>query len=541
MTFSRSCQLLCLLLCCSSTWGLLSLGNETPLHPSESISEGKVTSIKLDKNTPIRRHFTIPDFSSPYSVTVTPCDVPIQWKLSVRKLTPWILPRRFKPSIFQENWKNPDVTEELFSYQGNAVESFESFSSSKDVYTLELLSIERDTEVTVLLLTGDTLKVFPEVPSDPRVEVIGVGMNSVTLSWKPSPTLLHSYQQSIHYCLLVNRWHNFKSLCAAEVAMRKRKKKGSPKKTVWWLGSIATPGLQHPALMSAAPIRDNSTSIWQLCTGTENVYTVSDLTPDTQYYFDIFVVNKLYNTSVAYTGTFSRTLQEPQPVVMQLRDSEIRQVNLQGRKAQRQYSFRPRNWQQRVLFTFQTCSEGQVFVKISNKGQTLASQVINGFGQILLQGKSSYLLQLDPIETLVMSLKMQATTKYHKRDFPQLPKSLKIKAFSKLRTCNSVTLAWLATHERSKYCVYKKKLPENQQLRAKLRDNDRCIGPDSRKKSEKVLCKYFQELNPLRAVTTATIGELQPGTSYLFDVYLIGHWGIPLKYDSKVVKSKKEC
>ena len=66
-------------------------------------------------------------------------------------------------------------------------------------------------------------------------------------------------------------------------------------------------------------------------------------------------------------------------------------------------------------------------------------------------------------------------------------------------------------------------------------------GPDTRKKSEKVLCKYFHSQNLQKAVTTETIKGLQPGKSYLLDVYVTGHGGHSVKYQSKVVKTRKFC
>ncbi len=37
------------------------------------------------------------------------------------------------------------------------------------------------------------------------------------------------------------------------------------------------------------------------------------------------------------------------------------------------------------------------------------------------------------------------------------------------------------------------------------------------------------------------IGELEPGMLYVFDVYLMRRWGLPIKYHSKTVKTRSEC
>lgn len=138
---------------------------------------------------------------------------------------------------------------------------------------------------------------------------------------------------------------------------------------------------------------------------------------------------------------------------------------------------------------------------------------------------------------LTASVKMQTSSAYHRRGVPSLPSTLQIKSFNRLRGCNSVTLAWMGTEERSLYCVYRRKLGigETEATTAP------CLGPESRSDTERVLCKYFQELNPRRAVTTAVIGGLEPGMAYVFDVYLMRRWGIPIKYGSKMVKTRKDC
>ncbi|KAI3362735.1 hypothetical protein L3Q82_001802 [Scortum barcoo] len=111
---------------------------------------------------------------------------------------------------------------------------------------------------------------------------------------------------------------------------------------------------------------------------------------------------------------------------------------------------------------------------------------------------------------------MQTSSAYHRRGVPSLPSTLQIKSFNRLRGCNSVTLAWMGTEERSLYCVYRRKLGNSE-------------------------AEAEGELNPRRAVTTAVIGGLEPGMAYVFDVYLMRRWGIPIKYASKMVKTRKEC
>uniref|UniRef100_A0A8B9D1L8 Protein NDNF n=1 Tax=Anser brachyrhynchus TaxID=132585 RepID=A0A8B9D1L8_9AVES len=479
---------------------------------------------------------------APFSITVTPCDVPIEWSILQKLHICFLLAGDHDTDDVSKAQKATSFVSTIFNYKGNSVETYMGMSSHSALYMLEFLSTERDTHITVYLTTDTTSgHLYPELPLDPRLDVIGIGHTTVTLAWKHSPSVLQ-HRENIQYCLLVNEKHNYKSLCAAETAIR-----SSGMKLPATLALSLSPYLLEPQqvmILSNSELsiinRVSSGEVRQICMGTKNTYTVPNLSPSTQYYFDVFVVNLLTNASAAYTGTFARTLEEPEPKVMELKDGKVIQVVLDGKKPKfhtLQYQARHK----KVQFTFQLC-RGQVRVHITKNGKTVASENILGLRYLSLKGKllDTYLVQLRSTEESNSSVKVQVSSQFNKPLFPLLPESLKIKSFSKLRTCNSITIAWLGTQEQSKYCVYKKRIEEDQ-VWMELRSTDRCSGPESRHKSEKVLCKYFYDVNLQRAVTTETIKGLDAGTLYLFDVYLIGPSGIPVRYHSKVVKTRKKC
>ncbi|KAH0623478.1 hypothetical protein JD844_006255 [Phrynosoma platyrhinos] len=408
----------------------------------------------------------------------------------------------------------------------------------------EFLSIEKDTHITVYLAT-DTASdhLYPELPADPRIDVIGIGHTTVTLAWKHSPTALQ-YKENTQYCVLINEEHNYKSLCAAEAAIRSSGMKSTQALTLSLPphGPLLDP--QQVMVLSNGELsiisKDSNGEVRQTCVGSKNTYTIPNLTPSTQYYFDVFVVNFLTNASATYTGTFARTLEEPEPKVTDMNDGKVIQLTLDGRK-QKFYTLQYRARHKQVQFAFQSCS-GQVHIEISREGKMLMSEGFAGLRHFILKGRlgDTYMVHLGSTEPSNASVKVQVSSLFHKPFFPALPESLKIKSFSKLRTCDSVTIAWLGTQQLSKYCVYKKQIEEDQ-VWMETRNADRCSGPESRQKGDKVLCKYFHEVNLRRAVTTETIKGLEAGTVYLFDVYLIGPSGIPVRYYSKVVKTRKKC
>uniref|UniRef100_A0A665U914 Protein NDNF n=1 Tax=Echeneis naucrates TaxID=173247 RepID=A0A665U914_ECHNA len=443
-----------------------------------------------------------------------------------------------KKSMPEVWWQGPGTEEKVHSFAGNTMDTYQGPSNlHASIYILRLHSKHRNTRATVYLHEGlGPSGTFPLLPADPRVHTLGVGMTSVTLSWPPSASItsLPPTQKSYDYCVLVNTQKNYPSLCAARESMRKEKDQRNEKterkrrvtawpilKEWWWQQWDTFPEPQRPT----SSFTDEYSNLQCVCQGTESVCTVSELLPDTQYYFDVFVVDRLNRTSMAYKGTFARTHEEARPVITTLREGELRWVTFhdRGSKSEQFFTFRPRGWQQSGLLTLQSCGgDEKVKVTVSTKGQVLTSQAVGG--------DLSHICQIPAVTDRALS------------GVPSLPSTLQIKSFNRLRGCNSVTLAWMGTEERSLYCVYRRKLGDREAEAGGISAlTSPCLGPESRSDTERVLCKYFQELNPRRAVTTAVIGGLEPGMAYVFDVYLMRRWGIPIKYASKMVKTRKEC
>ncbi|XP_075993305.1 protein NDNF [Genypterus blacodes] len=574
---SPSCLLgAAVLLSCGPWWpqahSAIAPENEVPLRSTTWLPEGKVTTVTLPKGRARRLYFTLRKKAAAVWLTVSPCDPPIEWSLAARTLKdkPLKSLQWSKKSVPEVWWRGPGTEEKIHSFTGNAVDTYMGPPSAQAaIYILRLRSKEQNTEATVFLHEGPGPSgTFPLLPADPRVHTLGVGMTSVSLSWTPSASLtgLPHTQKGYDYCVLVNAQHNYPSVCAARQSIRKEtrqkqemkdRRKVTPwpvLKDWWWRQWDSDP---QPQTSSAT---DDYADLKCVCQGTESVCTVSELLPDTQYYFDVFVIDRLNRTSMSYTGTFARTHEEARPAVTPLREGELRWVTFRDKasKSEQVFSFRPRGWQQSGLLTLQSCGGGQrVKVTVSGKGQVLTSQAVGrDLVQIWLQGSPSYLIHLegegtssaqtqsaatDPSlpQDLTASIKMQTSSAYHRKAVPSLPSTLQIKSFNRLRSCSSVTLAWMGTEERSLYCVYRRQLGAREQEAGGA--TAPCLGPESRSDTERVLCKYFQELNPRRAVTTAVIEGLEPGMAYVFDVYLMRRWGIPIKYASKIVRTRKEC
>lgn len=530
-------------------------------HDSSVIPDGAEISGYLFRDTPKRYYFVVEEDNTPLSVTVTPCDAPLEWKLTLQELPEEASGEGSGEPEPLEQQKQQQVTvdegTELFTYKGNDVESYVATSTPSGLYQLELLSTEKDSNFKVYATTTpESDQPYPELPYDPRVDVTGLGRTTVTLAWKPTPTG-SLMGQPVQYCVVINKEHNFKSMCAAEVkinvddAFMMAPKPGrdfSPYDFAHF-GFVPSDndfgkdrGLMSNKISRGYQTKPKNSDIIKVCIGNKNIFTVSDLKPDTQYYFDVFAVNSATNTSTAYVGTFARTKEEARQKTVDLKDGKVFDVFIK-RKGSKFLRFAPVSSHQRVTLFVHACLDS-VQVQVRRDGKLMLSQNVEGVRQFQLLGKpkAKYLIRLRGSRKGASTLKVLATTRpSSKQPFPSLPEDTRIKAFDKLRTCSSATVAWLGTQDRNKYCVYRKEVSESYGEEQRRREQNQCAGPETRRKSEKVLCKYFHSPNLQKAVTTETITGLEPGKTYLLDVYVVGHGGHSVKYQSKLVKTRKYC
>ncbi|KAI5610910.1 protein NDNF-like, partial [Silurus asotus] len=506
-----------------------------------------------------RLHFTLRKKTPALTLTVSPCSGSVEWSLTAHSLKDKTAKEHywsFKKSEPEVWWRKSASEKTLYTYSGSAVETYMAPALHPvSVYTLRITATQEDTHTQVYLHEGFTpLGVFPELPFEPQVHVLGVGMSSVTLTWSSSPSVIKSLTTHTHahthttayvYCVTMNRKHNYRSLCAAQ------EEKGGMKDE-WNKGAVDK--------------LDKSRERVCVCEEVESVCTVSELQPNTLYYFDVFVVDKINSTSAAYTGTVAHTHAESRTHadlhtpphtegVTPLREGQVQWVTLSsGAGVKQSFRFRPRGGQKNGLLTLLSCNDTHTLthtlsVSVSARGNEVTSQEVGDqLVQVWLQGYASYLIQLrlsarhtPAAQRETVCVKMQASSAFHRRGAPALPHTLHIKSFNTLRTCSSVTLAWMGTEERGLYCLYRRRVEEGGETGGHGVIRDQCLAPESRPPDQRVLCKYFQELDARRAVTTATVGGLEAETLYIFDIYLMRRWALPVKYHSKMVRTRRDC
>ncbi|TNN28271.1 Protein NDNF [Liparis tanakae] len=64
----------------------MQIRDKSLFHDSSVIPDGAEISGYLFRDTPKRYYFVVEEDNTPLSVTVTPCDAPLEWKLSLQEL-----------------------------------------------------------------------------------------------------------------------------------------------------------------------------------------------------------------------------------------------------------------------------------------------------------------------------------------------------------------------------------------------------------------------------------------------------------------------
>ncbi|XP_043560074.1 protein NDNF-like [Chiloscyllium plagiosum] len=526
-----------------------SLYSRLPAQDLPAIPDGTEIAGFLMRDIPRRYYFIVEEDISPVTVTVTPCEAPLQWTLALQVLPDQ--PRREgsgeSEHLHLQMDPQPPVSGEsveLFSYRGNDVESYAAAESPAGIYSLELVSIERDTIFNIYATTTPgSDQAYPKLPSDPRLGVTFVRHTSMSLVWKPSPTI-SCLQQPAQYCVVINREHNYKSLCAVEAKLRE----STHSKRVWWpdMDRGMPESLRLNAMVNHPTFSARSTTfsasrqgeIRKTCTGTKHGFTVSQLRPSTQYYVDVFIVNLLTNISAAYMGTFVKTKDEVKHNVLELKGGRVMEIPIKP-GASRILQYRPASSHYAVTVSLHSCYQ-PVHVQIRQNRRLVANQHVEGVKHFQFVGKpkARYQLRLKADKTGRTLLKVHMTTHRDKQPFPSLPRDTRLKVFDRLRSCSSLTVAWLATREPNKYCVYRKRVTDRENP-SELQN--RCLDPTTRSKSEKVSCQYFSGSSPQKAVMTERVEGLEPGTTYQLDVYVIGQGRHSVKYQSKKVRTRMTC
>lgn len=458
----------------------------------------------------------------------------------------------------QRRQPNSPIGVYVKNYSGGFGERYLTYTSPAGVYVLAVRVLENDTATNFMVYcttAPDSDHFYPELPSDPRVDVTSLNKNEVSLAWKASPSET-TYQQPIRYCVSLNTIRNYHAWCgvmsctdklnqistirssdseAKSKALRRAERRdGSTKRKDRNRGEGNPNGEEE----------DNDIQVE--CVGRKKLHTLTNLEPGKTYFLDLFAVDESTNRSTSYTGTTITTKSEDRPgsKMIRLKDGKLKMSSVRRTNPVKLFNFQVGSDPQTVQITLQPCSQ-YVMLEIyrENTPTPVRSLTVRRLKTFQIKKTTGQLtIKVKSRRKKIKHFRLFATTNPDKYPFPSLPHDSRIKVYKNLRQCNSVTLAWLSTKEDSQYCLYKREDRKRKSTGEKP-VVDQCHAPEMRKKSDKVLCRTVMGAEAKEEVLIEAVSGLEPDTTYVFDVYVmrLGVGQQSLAYKSTRVRTKRGC
>ncbi|XP_018411082.1 PREDICTED: protein NDNF-like [Nanorana parkeri] len=497
----------------------------------------------LSVDMPIRYYFNVNRSLSAVTIRVTPCESPILWTLSFLtahgSLEQWGSHQKYRHRTSQT----------LFSFEGNGEETVSTAVTSGGFFYLDIISLESDTSFQVFVWNNqDDIPPWPQLPSDPRVDVLSAQDDTVKLSWKPS---LGPAEANFEYCVFINKKHNFKTLCATQLNTMKDVEGHQDTEDDMTL-NVITESLKNKinaypkpskSLKIPGVVEHETNEFWssqslsgsqRVCVGPRTNATIHGLKPKSLYYFDVFALSRKRGTSVAYTGTFAETKPKHKSQVPKLPNDEMVDIFLKS-KGIKVIAVDPPSYGFKWLFVH-SCLH-KVHIQIMLNGQVQLSQSLQGAQNFKLGGnsKGNFIISLKSSKGGLGLVKLFTTNIHNNLPFPSLPSAINFSASK--RSCSSATLTWTSNGYENKYCIYARRIEQNLDLRLIQKHQNGCLSTSYRAPAERVLCRKVGS----KTLIEEHITDLKPGKSYLFDLYFIGHNNTTIKFPSRAVKTQESC
>ncbi|XP_072050450.1 protein NDNF-like [Amphiura filiformis] len=535
--------------------------NPEAFHLSSLLPDGAEVRVSIAGDNSHMYFFMVEEDSTPVAISVTPCQAQLQWKLSLHELPEDGSGSSEEDQLSEQRPQkkppNSKLGTVIKTYIGHDVATYLTYNSPAGIYILEVRSPEDYASFRIYsTTTPESDHVYPELPTDPRLDITSAKRNKVSLAWKASPsdTL---YGQPIKYCVAMSTRKNYHTWCSVEALvygeepdvipthsgfgfegerenrrnLRKRKRKNKKNR-------------DRKARRGENGKEDDNLVVE--CVGSKTLHTFTNLEPDTKYYFDLFAVHESTNRSATYLGTSIITREKkPKQKTKILKDAKLITSAVRRTQPIKSFTFNVGAEMSDVLITIQPCTWPVTLEVYRAEEQIRSSRVRNLKNFSVKNVEGELTIAVKGVQKRTSHFRLFATTKASKYPFPSLPDDHRIKVFENLRECTSITLAWLTTSEVSQYCLYMRKdldQSSRQETSAELIETDNyCQAPEMRKKTEKVVCRTVNGADAEMDVLTETVRGLTENTKYVFDVYVSSYGKQTLAYRSAKAKTKKRC
>lgn len=409
----------------------------------------------------------------------------------------------------------------------------------RSVLQLEVRATASESTVKFFVTTTPHVEAGPVLPEDRRVTVASVTKKKARLKWKPAVTSAHL--QPITYCVAANLRRNFPTHCSFLAAKTGNQPPAVPHNSGFGFSwERQESRKRNAAKKSERGLKLRSKEFVYQCVGSSATALLKRLKPGKKYFFNVYAVRGDTNMSAAYEAASATTLSGGR--AWHLKDGQITSVTLKkSTSSNAMYKYHLRHHIPLLRFGFSTCI-GDVSIDISTRGRRLRHfRSFEGVKTVALPNPTPglYEVKIRANRKKSRQVALFVATSEKRFPFPSLPNDTSIQVFERLRTCNSVTLAWLGSNEKLKYCLYK--MQERNSVSRLFAKQNYCEAPSARKRTEKVRCVKLRRKRSSQAVVSQTVRGLRPATTYVFDVYATQYRKTWLQYERVRVTTRATC
>ncbi|KAK7456521.1 hypothetical protein BaRGS_00039377, partial [Batillaria attramentaria] len=426
--------------------------------------------------------------------------------------------------------RNKGAPVPLGNWSGETRMTYTDERARAGMYVLEITSTQSDSNVFVLAtLSPVRAAVYPALPPDPHVKVKAVSRGAVTFGWPDAGP--ENPGRNLEYCISVSRGRKFGTHCSL-IAHAKGDEKPKFTKDDFW-GFTGEKERAREFRRKAKPVKAMpSRKIFHQCVGSRKEFTFTKARRGKTYYIGVFVKDEKTNTASAYKGAVvkmpGKGKRGKKKSSVQILDGERKMLKLRKDTVPQRVLYEAKQRMALLSFELGVCA-GRIPFEVYHNNTLIHQSVARRWKRIRMKNvlPGQYAIKFLRLKRRKSYVSVYATTK---PSILTLPHNMSIKVFDSLTTCSNVTVAWMGTHRKQKYCLYYK---EASQIRSLKRH--RCTQMDARPKSERVMCTRYRNRDVSKAVMSKTITKLKPDTQYVLDVYLSKRHSGPVAY--KTVKN----
>ena len=470
------------------------IGNSVAINlTTELKTNGAVNFIDIQPWKVVEVFFEVRQQGLPITIYVDPmCFASLQWKVSFLEIgnlgNVWkrveinTKQKRKGPKSFLRvrNSHGNSMSVALATYDTKDSQHFVLHSAPSGFYKIEMHSFMKEMQVVkVSVLAGSIMDVqVPFLPPDNQISFAHINESFFNLYWKPAQLNEGAVRMDarVQYCVSVNTKRKIDHLC--EIYDMKERN-------------------PHDVL------------ILNCFHGRHHFEMRKHLNLSEMSFIDVFAVNPFSKRSRSYNGL---TL----PIVRSARVSRLKHgsnLNLKIDTSQRYHMLYFENKIRGALRLTYVACEGPVTIYLSKDGIVLQQIDVKRLKTQIIRDAQigKYFISITTKFDHDVNMRVFLSSNKRRGPFPKLPRGKAVKEWPMLRTCNSVTIAWIAGNGKQQYCLFIGK--DNRQHQSK--PSNICSKPSYDAGITRVTCLIKRIRKRQRAVFSRTIKELLPCTNYV--------------------------